>query len=114
MGDDRPSHALLPVGVGGLAAGVIAAQQAMGSDLGGMIAVESSMSACMRTGIVAGTPTLIDTVEETLMAGLSCGEVSDVAWQILQPTLRHCVTISDDAVTADALVPSSQPAHRGR
>ena len=32
------------------------------------------------------------------MARLSCGEVSDVAWQILQPTLRHCVTISDDAV----------------
>ena len=99
MGDDRPSHALLPVGVGGLAAGVIAPLwQAMGSDLGRMIAVESSMSACMHDSIVAGTPTLIDTVEETLMAGLSCGEVSDVAWQILQPTLRHCVTISDDAV----------------
>ena len=99
MGDDRPSHALLPVGVGGLAAGVIAPLwQAMGSDLGRMIAVESSMSACMHDSIVRGTPTLIDTVEETLMAGLSCGEVSDVAWQILQPTLRHCVTISDDAV----------------
>ena len=51
----------------------------------------------MHDSIVAGTPTLIDTVEETLMAGLSCGEVS-MAWQILQPTLRHCVTISDDAV----------------
>ena len=99
MGDDRPTHALLPVGVGGLAAGVIAPLwQAMGADLGRMIAVESSMSACMHDSIVAATPTLINTAEETLMAGLSCGEVSDVAWQILKPSLSHCVTISDDAV----------------
>ena len=99
MGDDRPTHALLPVGVGGLAAGVIAPLwQALDTDLGRMIAVESSMSACMHDSIVAATPTLIDTAEETLMAGLSCGEVSDVAWQILKPSLSHCITISDDAV----------------
>jgi diaminopropionate ammonia-lyase len=99
MGVDRPTHALLPVGVGGLAAGVIAPLwHAMGRDLGRMIAIESSLSACMHDSIVAGEPTVINTTEETLMAGLSCGEVSDVAWQILKPTLSHCITISDDAV----------------
>ncbi|HCD79152.1 MAG TPA: diaminopropionate ammonia-lyase, partial [Alphaproteobacteria bacterium] len=99
MGADRPTHALLPVGVGGLAAGVIAPLwHAMGRDLGRMIAIESSLSACMHDSIVAGEPTVINTTEETLMAGLSCGEVSDVAWQILKPTLSHCITISDDAV----------------
>ena len=32
------------------------------------------------------------------MAGLSCGEVSNLAWEILTPTLSHCVSISDDGV----------------
>ena len=32
------------------------------------------------------------------MAGLSCGEVSDLAWDILKPTVSHCVTIGDEAV----------------
>ena len=32
------------------------------------------------------------------MAGLSCGEVSDLAWDILCPTLSHCLSITDDAV----------------
>ncbi|MGB2159540.1 MAG: diaminopropionate ammonia-lyase, partial [Candidatus Puniceispirillaceae bacterium] len=94
-----PSHAMLPVGVGGLAAGIIAPLwQAAGSSLGHMIAVESHMSACMRDSLVAGTPTLVDITEETLMAGLSCGEVSDLAWDILKPTVSHCVTVGDEAV----------------
>ena len=94
-----PSHAMLPVGVGGLAAGIIAPLwQAAGSSLGHMIAVESHMSACMRDSLVAGTPTLVDITEETLMAGLSCGEVSDLAWEILKPTVSHCVTVGDEAV----------------
>ena len=32
------------------------------------------------------------------MAGLSCGEVSLVAWEILQPSLSHSMAISDEAV----------------
>ena len=52
----------------------------------------------MRNSLVAGTPTLFDITEETLMAGLSCGEVSDLAWDILKPTVSHCVTIGDEAV----------------
>ena len=94
-----PSHAMLPVGVGGLAAGIVAPLwQAAGSSLGHMIAVESHMSACMRDSLVAGTPTPVHITEETLMAGLSCGEVSDLAWDILKPTVSHCVTIGDEAV----------------
>ena len=94
-----PSHAMLPVGVGGLAAGIVAPLwQAAGSSLGHMIAVESHMSACMRDSLVAGNPTLVDITRETLMAGLSCGEVSDLAWDILKLTVSHCVTIGDEAV----------------
>ena len=99
LGGTVPSHAMLPVGVGGLASGVIAPLwQAAGAGLGRMISVESHMSACMRDSLVAGTPTLVDITEETLMAGLSCGEVSTLAWDIMKPTVSHCVTIGDEAV----------------
>ena len=99
LGGDAPTHAMLPVGVGGLAAGVIAPLwQSAGASLGKMISIESHMSACMRDSLVAGKPTPTDITEETLMAGLSCGEVSVLAWDILKPTISHCITIGDDAV----------------
>ena len=99
MGDLRFSHAFLPVGVGGLAAGIVAPfWQDMGDQLCKVISVESDMSPCFQDSIVAQTPTLFEISEETLMAGLSCGEVSQLAWEILQPTLSHCVSITDEAV----------------
>jgi diaminopropionate ammonia-lyase len=70
----------------------------MGANLGKMIGVESYMSACFLESIEAQTPSLVDIREETLMAGLSCGEISDLAWQILQPSLDHCLSITDDAI----------------
>ena len=56
------------------------------------------MSACFLKSIEAQTPTLFEISEETLMAGLSCGEVSHLAWDILRPSLSHCLSITDDAV----------------
>ena len=63
-----------------------------------LISVESRLSSCFHDSIKAGAPTLFDITEETLMAGLSCGEVSLLAWDLLQYSLSHCMTISDDAV----------------
>ena len=99
MGDIRPTHAFLPIGVGGLAAGIVAPLwHSMGEGLCKIVSVESEMSACFLESIEAQKPTLLDISEETLMAGLSCGEVSDLAWDILCPTLSHCLSITDDAV----------------
>lgn len=99
MGGTMPTHAFLPVGVGGLASAVAAPLwDRMGRDLCHLISVESTMSSCFLDSIEAGTPTLIDIAEETLMAGLSCGEVSNLAWDILRTNLTHCMAISDDAV----------------
>lgn len=99
LGDTAPTHAFLPVGVGGLAAGITVPLWAhMGERLCNVISMESSMSACFSASIEAGEPTLLNITEETLMAGLSCGEISLVAWEILQPTLSHSMAISDDAV----------------
>ena len=99
MDGAMPSHAFLPVGVGGLASAVAAPLwQRMGTDLCHLISVESTMSACFLESIDAGVPTLVDTSEETLMAGLSCGEISNLAWDILRTNLTHCMAISDESV----------------
>ena len=34
------------------------------------------------------------------MAGLSFGEVSQLAWELLQPSLSHCLAIDDTAVAS--------------
>jgi diaminopropionate ammonia-lyase len=99
LGNERPTHAFLPVGVGGLAAGIVAPLwEDMGKRLSKIISVESDMSPCFQASIEAQKPVLIDIKEETLMAGLSCGEVSNLAWDILTPTLTHCISINDDGV----------------
>ena len=94
------THCFLPIGVGGLASGIVAPLwQHMNENLPSMISVESHMSACFLESIAAQTPTLIDITEETMMAGLSCGEVSQLAWELLQPSLSHCLAIDDAAVS---------------
>ena len=99
LGVETLTHCFLPVGVGGLASGIVAPLwQHMNENLPSMISVESYMSACFLESIATQTPTLVDITEETLMAGLSCGEVSQLAWELLQPSLRHCLAIDDTAV----------------
>ncbi len=99
LGAETLTHCFLPIGVGGLASGVVAPLwQHMNENLPTMISVESHMSACFLASIAAQTPTLVDITEETLMAGLSCGEVSQLAWELLQPSLSHCLAIDDAAV----------------
>ncbi len=99
LGVETLTHCFLPIGVGGLASGIVAPLwQHMNENLPSMISVESHLSACFLESIAAQTPTLVDITEETLMAGLSCGEVSQLAWELLQPSLRHCLAIDDAAV----------------
>ncbi|MDG2405854.1 MAG: diaminopropionate ammonia-lyase [Paracoccaceae bacterium] len=99
MGDLVLSHVILPIGVGGMAAGIVAPiWQSMGDQLCKIVSVESDMSPCFQESITAQTPTFFDISEETLMAGLSCGEVSQLAWEILEPTISHCLSIPDDSV----------------
>jgi len=99
LGSETLTHCFLPGGVGGLASGIVAPfWQHMNDKLPSMISVESHMSACFLESIAAQTPTLVDITEETVMAGLSCGEVSVLAWELLQSSLSHCLAIDDAAV----------------
>ena len=99
MGKDKPTHTFLPVGCGGLAAAIVARLwDEMGKNIGKVISVESAFSSCLLESVEAEMRTCIDTEQETVMAGLSCGEVSVIAWKILRQTLTHCISLEDCAV----------------
>lgn len=96
---DAVSHVFMPVGVGGLAAAMVYPfWKHLNEKLCRLVTVESVFSSCFLTSIAAGRSTLVNVEEETLMAGLSCGEPSSLAWSMLHDVLSHCVAITDDAV----------------
>ena len=97
--DTPPSHVFLQGGVGGLAASVAAAmRQLWGADAPRVVIVEPDLAPCLFESARAGAATPVAIHEETVMAGLSCGEPSALAWDILAEEARDFVTIPDDFV----------------
>jgi diaminopropionate ammonia-lyase len=94
-----PSHVFVQGGVGGLAAAVCAYfWQTWGIERPRFIIVEPEQANCLQASAKAGSPQVIEGDLETLMAGLACGEVSVIAWQILHPGVNDFLTISEAAV----------------
>ena len=97
--DQAPTHVFLQGGVGGLAAGVIAAlRQYWGDASPRPIIVEPELAACLFESAKTGKATKVDIAEETLMAGLSCGEPSGLAWEILSEEATDYLTIPEELV----------------
>lgn len=94
-----PSHVLLQGGVGGLAAAIAAAfRQQWGANAPRVVIVEPDLAPCLFESARAGTATAVAIHDETVMAGLSCGEPSALAWEILAEEARDFITIPDDFV----------------
>ena len=94
-----PTHVFIQGGVGGLAAAVTAKLwEHLGPDAPLVIVVEPETAACLYASAEAGKPTVIAGDLETIMAGLSCGEVSELAWRVLEPGAAGFMTILDEAV----------------
>lgn len=94
-----PSHVIVQAGVGGLAAAVAARfWMALGQDRPRVIVVESERAACIIASLRAGKSVTVPVIEETVMAGLSCGEPSEVAFEILAQVTDAAVTIADGQV----------------
>jgi diaminopropionate ammonia-lyase len=83
--------ALVPVGVGSLAA---AAARWGAQAQTAVIAVEPDVAACLTASLAAGEPTVVAT-PGTAMAGLDCAEVSEAAWPALRAGIRGTITVSD-------------------
>lgn len=96
----RPTHVLVQAGVGGVAAAVCAElRDAWGADAPRFVVVEPALAACLLASARHGARTEVAITGETVMAGLSCGDPSPLAWEIL-------VAGADDFVAVgDALVP---------
>ena len=97
--DQAPTHVFLQGGVGGLAASVAAfLRQYWGEKAPRVVIVEPELAACLFESARKGVPTAVQIGEETIMAGLSCGEPSEMAWEILREEASNFVTMPDSIV----------------
>ncbi|MDC0436039.1 diaminopropionate ammonia-lyase [Candidatus Pelagibacter sp.] len=94
------THVFLQAGVGGMAAAMIAGFAKLSKNIPKFIVVEPENADCVFKSIKNNKPTIVDIKKETVMGGMSCGEVSSIAWQILKNSAQYCVTISDDAISS--------------
>ena len=94
-----PTHVFLQGGVGGMAASIAAAlRQYWKEQSPRVVIVEPDRAACLIESARLGQATAVEIAEETIMAGLSCGEPSEIAWQILRDEASDFVTIPDSIV----------------
>ncbi|SEQ82950.1 diaminopropionate ammonia-lyase [Thalassovita taeanensis] len=97
--DRPPTHVFLQGGVGGLAASVAAGLvQYWGADAPSVVVVEPELAACLIESARQGRATTVQIESETIMAGLSCGEPSGMAWDILSELARDYLTIPDTLI----------------
>ncbi|WP_022703097.1 diaminopropionate ammonia-lyase [Pseudorhodobacter ferrugineus] len=94
-----PTHVILQGGVGGLAAAVAAyLRQYWGDSAPRVVVVEPTLAPCLMASARANTATSVNIASETIMAGLSCGEPSELAWDILADEGRDYLTIPDSII----------------
>jgi len=95
---DRPTHIFLQTGVGGMAAAVAAqAKRRWGDARPVIVLADPDRSACWVDSYRAGAPTPVEGDLDTLMAGLACGEVSSLAWEVLKDHGDAAMALPDDA-----------------
>ncbi|MFN4310407.1 MAG: diaminopropionate ammonia-lyase [Ferrovibrio sp.] len=96
-----PTHVFVQGGVGGLAAAVLAYYwEMLGRDRPVFVVVEPDRADCLRRSAEAGHRVTVQGDLDTMMAGLACGEVSEIAWPILQHGANAFMAISDDLAMA--------------
>ena len=92
------THVFLQAGVGGMAASAIAGFAKFYNLIPKFIIVEPEDADCVLKSIEQGEPKSIDIKKESIMGGMSCGDVSTVAWEILKNSSNFCVSIPDQAI----------------
>ena len=85
------THIFLQAGVGGMAAAIIAGVANYFKKIPKIIVVEPSSAACVLESIRSSKIKKIKIKRESLMGGMSCGEVSLVPWKILKKSVGYCI-----------------------
>jgi len=102
------THVFLQAGVGGMAAAMIAGFAKLSKNIPKFVIIEPENADCVFKSIQNNKLTSIDIKKETVMGGMSCGDVSSIAWEILKNSTNYCMTIPDNAIsTAVALLAES-------
>jgi diaminopropionate ammonia-lyase len=106
-----PDSVLVQAGVGGLAGAVVSwFLEKFGEVRPRIVSCEPKNAACVMESMRAGAPITVDGSLETIMAGLSCGTVSPIAWPVLFGGLEACVAITDgDCADAVRTLAHPQP-----
>ncbi len=105
-----PTHVFAQAGVGALAAAICAYFWLhWGARRPRFVVVEPLNADCIYRSLEAGRPVVVVGALETVMAGLACGEVSELAWEILHGGANGAIAI-DDAYALDAVRRLANPA----
>ena len=95
---NKISHIILQAGVGGMAGAMIAGVARYLKNIPITVVVEPDSAACVLESIRTGKIEQIDIIRESLMGGMSCGEVSLVPWEILKNSVKYCISLPDDDI----------------
>lgn len=96
MAQEPPTHVFVQAGVGGLAASVCAAfWVAWGGRRPALVIVEPIAADCLFQSGLAGRPVVVTGSLDTVMAGLACGEVSPLAWEIVDDAAAVYAAVDD-------------------
>ena len=95
---NKISHIILQAGVGGMAGAMIAGVARYLKNIPITVVVEPDSAACVLESVRTGKIEKIDIIRESLMGGMSCGEVSLVPWEILKNSVKYCISLPDDDI----------------
>ena len=98
VSNNEISHIILQAGVGGMAGSMIAGVARYLKNIPVTVIVEPDSAACVLESIRLGKIEKIDIKRESLMGGMSCGEVSLVPWEILKNSVKYCISLPDDDI----------------
>ena len=96
--NEKITHIILQAGVGGMAGAMVAGIARYLKNVPITIVVEPDSAACVMESIKSGKIEKIDIKRESLMGGMSCGEVSLVPWEILKNSVKYCISLPDDDI----------------
>ena len=96
---EMPTHVFLQGGVGGFPAATVSFFVESLDCPPIFVVVEPVNADCLFQSAVNGEPTVVHGDLDTVMAGLACGEVSLLAWSILESYVPHFMTIEDNSVS---------------
>ncbi|NLY83544.1 MAG: diaminopropionate ammonia-lyase [Acholeplasmataceae bacterium] len=94
---DTPTHVFAQAGVGSMAAAVQATVIAQGYEKEPVFTImEASEANCFFRSFEQGRMLPVGGDLETIMAGLACGEINPLAWEILANHAQYCLSCRDE------------------